>query len=326
MEKILSIDVGYGDVKVYDGKGFYKFPTAVAPYTFSGVMGRRVNDSNSPYANEKVYTLEGRDYLVGKMALSDPNCKTSRSDNFIMKFTPLFVYKAMELTGVKPDVIALGIPLGRYISADSESFKKKYKERLEKFMVNREVVEVKNVEIFAQGHGIYIDCLMKEENQWLKDRNVVVVDIGFNTIDILSVIEGAPTRKNSTTLVNKGVVAVIKDLQEYIKNRYEIDLTEQATKDVLATRSVRIYGDAIDLSDVIDELIEDYAVWLIEEIEGRMKDVMQRADKMVIAGGGAYYVRNYIPEKYKNFVFVPDQPEYANTRGYYMLALRKISA
>ncbi len=318
--KVVSVDIGYGDVKIFDGKNQYKMPTAIAPYSFSAFMGSINHDKNSPYNKENIYTLDGKDYLIGERALQDVYCKTTRSDNFVLKYTPLFIYKTIELIGYIPDSVALGIPLVKYIASDSESFKEKYRERVSKFIINKQIISIDNIEIYAQGHGIYIDSLMKDENKDLGDKSVLVVDIGFNTIDILWVINGTPTRKNSTTLVNKGVVAIIKDLQEYIKNNHDIDLSEQVAKDILIEKKIEIYGHKIDLTGIIQDLIEDYASWLVEEIEGRMKDTMQRVSKVIIAGGGAYYVKNFIPDKY-NFIYIPEIPEFSNARGYYALSL-----
>ncbi len=319
-EKIVAIDVGYGDVKVFDGEKYYKHPTAVAPYSFSSFAGKIEQDENSPYLEESIYTLDGRDYLIGNRALQDIYCKSSRSESFIFKYTPLFIYKAIEDTGFMPDTVALGIPLINYIASDSRVFKKKYKERVGKFIINSQVISIDNVEIFAQGHGIYIDCLTQEENRNLKKESVLVVDIGFNTIDILSVVEGTPTRKDSTTLVNKGVVAIIKNLQEYIKGNYNLDLSEQSVKDILLTNGLNIYGNEIDLTDIIRDIVEGYSNWLIGELEERMENATQRIKKVIIAGGGAYYIKDFIPEKY-SFIYIPKSPEFANVRGYYALAL-----
>ena len=318
---VLAIDIGYGDVKVFDGERGYKFPTAVAPYSFSSFTNRVVNDKNSPFADEVVFTFEGLGYVVGERALHDPDCMATRSYDFILKYTPLFVYKVIKDIGHVPSTLALGIPLGRYISKNSEVFKQEYVERVRKFVVNKEVVEIENVEIYAQGHGIYIDYLVNGGENAEDGDNAVVVDIGFNTVDILFIDNGTPTKKNSGTLTGKGVVVIVNDLDEYLRDNYDLELSEQALKDVLMKKRIKIYGDEINLVDVITEITATYTKTIINDIESKLDKVMKSVNKIIFAGGGAHYVRGFIPDRYRKIAYVPDSPEFANVRGYYNLSL-----
>ncbi len=324
MGSIVAIDIGYGDVKVFDGEKCYKFPTAVAPYSLSSFTNRVVDDKNSPFANEVVFTFEGRGYIVGEMALHDPDCMTTRSDSFILKHTPLFVYKTIRDIGYVPDTVVLGLPLGRYISKRSELFKREYAERIKKFVVNKEVVEINKVEIYAQGHGIYIDCITQKGNEGLSDEDAIVMDIGFNTVDVLSIVNGVPTKKNSVTMTGKGVVIMVRELDGYIRDNYEFELSEQALKKVLMNGSFRVYGKTVELADVIEEIKESYANLIIGELESRVGSAIQgKSDigKIIVAGGGAYYIKDFLLNKYEDLIYVLESPEYANARGYYKLAV-----
>ena len=316
---ILSVDVGFGDVKSCSGDGFacVKFPSAIAPYSFGGATH---TDGDGLYREEKVYEFEGQSYLIGEQALLDSNCKTTRSPEFIVEYSPLFVYKAKELLSVSEiERLAVGIPLGMFVNPAMERFKTRYRERLAKFIVNGELIEPAHVDVFAQGHGIYIDYLIKEQ-KIDSDETVLVVDVGFNTIDMLAVVKGKPNKKNSQTLRNKGVVKIIADLQSYLQDNFMLELSEQAVKDILLKRALKVYGDVKDLSDVIDTISENYASWFFGEIKSQKDDFLQTADKLVIAGGGAYFLKNAIPPEYKGFVYIPENPEFANARGYYKLS------
>ena len=52
---VVAIDIGYGDVKVFDGEKGYKFSTAVAPYSLSSFTNKAFIDENSPFAKENVF-------------------------------------------------------------------------------------------------------------------------------------------------------------------------------------------------------------------------------------------------------------------------------
>jgi len=322
---VLSVDVGYGDVKAFGGVKKVKFPSAIAPYSFGG--SERPHDDFF-YSKEKVYHFDGDDYLLGEMALLDENCKTSRSQEFIEKYSPLFVYAVMERLNMlkkdgenEIDRLAVGIPLTTFVSPAAESFKKRYKEKLKKFVVDNNLVKVKEVDVFAQGHGIYIDYLTA--NKKSIDETVLVVDIGFNTVDILAVVKGTPRKKGSTTLRNRGVIKVVSNLREYIKEAYGIEVSEQGVKDILNKGGFKLYGNFVDLGEKIESIVKDYSEWLFNEIKSQKDEFLQSADKLIVAGGGAYYVKNAIPEEYRGFVFIPQEPEFANARGYYTLSLSK---
>jgi len=309
---LISVDVGFGDVKyVADGGCKGKFPTAVAPYT----LGSLAKDSSGLYDYRDLLTFEGKDYLIGESALLDENCKTTRSSEFILKYSPLFIYKVLKEIG-SINALAVGVPLGMFVSRGFEDFKYHYQKRLAKFMINSDVIEIPTIHLFAQGHGIYIDYL---NATGAEDNTVLVVDIGFNTIDILSVIKGVPQRKGSKTLHNSGVVRIVESLQDYIASQYSFELSEQAAKDVLSKGSIKLYGAKQDLTDIISGISNDYAVWLIEELKTQKDDFLKKADKLIIAGGGAYFVKPFIPREYSSMIYIPDEPDFANARGFYLM-------
>jgi len=96
----------------------------------------------------------------------------------------------------------------------------------------------------------------------------------------------------------------------------QIDLSEQESKDVLRHGRIRVYGAEKDLSELARESAERYMDWLIQEVHSKWMARIQRAEKVIIAGGGAYYLQEHIPEEYLPLVHVPDHPEYANARGF----------
>jgi len=71
------------------------------------------------------------------------------------------------------------------------------------------------------------------------------------------------------------------------------------------------------LSEIIRKVVEDYADWLMSVVTSRWEDRVQRADRLILAGGGAYYLKPYIPAKYRKVLFVPDEPEFSNARGFF---------
>ena len=48
-----------------------------------------------------------------------------------------------------------------------------------------------------------------------------------------------------------------------------------------------------DLSGIIEDIVSEYVEWLLQEVQSRWDGFLKRADRLIIAGGGAYYVRDF---------------------------------
>ena len=49
-----------------------------------------------------------------------------------------------------------------------------------------------------------------------------------------------------------------------------------------------------DLSGIIEDIVSEYVEWLLQEVQGRWDGFLKRADRLIIAGGGAYYVKEFL--------------------------------
>ena len=119
----LGLDVGYGDVKaVYQREGILemlKFPTAIA------YAEREVGDL-SAFAGGEEYEYRGRIYVVGREALF--GAFSTRSFEFMKRYSPLFVFKAVKKihgkTGELVTDVAMGLPLSHYTDVNLKERRK----------------------------------------------------------------------------------------------------------------------------------------------------------------------------------------------------------
>ncbi len=308
----LGLDVGYGDVKaVYQHAGvleMLKFPTAIA-YAERGV------GELSAFAQDEEYEYRGKKYLIGKEALF--GAFSTRSFEFMKRYSPLFVFKAVkkihEKTGAVVTNIAMGLPLSYYTDENL----KELVPLLERIEVGRVVLESK-VRFYPQGLGVLADYRLSQAGDVNRqtDRDMLIIDIGFNTVDVIAVERGRIVKGESDTLERHGVSKISLTLAREIKSRMQLDLSEQESKDVLRQGKIRVYGAQRDLSELVRELAEKYMDWLIQEVRSKWTARIQRVEKVVIAGGGAYYLQEHIPEEYRPLIHIPERPEYANARGF----------
>ena len=325
----IGLDVGFGDVKVVANaindeasevsaaNITLKYPTAVA-YAKTGIIG-------SLGSNEEEYDFNGRTYLVGKTALQCHDLFSTRDIEFLLRYSPLLAYKAIKNVATMgniplPDLlsaqkrICLGIPLAYY------SKRHELEDSLSNYTVCGDIMSFDAIDVRAQSQGILFDYMVDEHAQPVENRideTALVVDIGFNTVDVLGVVAGRPSKEWSGMIEHGGICRMCDDLKNYLQTEFSFNLPEQVVKDIICNGYVNLYGSRKDLSTPIRSYKEAYCDWLIQEINSRWDKFLKRADRLIIAGGGSYYTDS-LQERYpSDFVIIPDMPEFGNARGFF---------
>jgi len=318
----IGIDVGYGDVKTvasYNGQiEYFKFPTAVA-YAGDGFAlgGFKAETEVSEYK------YNGRTYKVGKPALSCPELFSTRDISFLLTYAPLLVYVALEQLAKKYSMsfedlaeaekhLCVGLPLAHW-----EKHKVKFTDILTSFQVSGRHIRFDTIEVLPQGQGVLVDYVLDDSGNENEDRgnsNLLIVDIGFNTVDILCVEEGICSKRWSDMIEGGGICRICDILNKHLQ-KSEVFLPEQAVKDVLLKKELSIYGQKNDYSTVIRNASEAYTDMLEQEIRSRWAPFLQKAHKLILAGGGAYYVGNFSGYS-PGFAYTPYLSEYCNARGF----------
>ncbi|MBN2251089.1 MAG: ParM/StbA family protein [Candidatus Altiarchaeota archaeon] len=318
----IGIDVGYGDVKTavnFNGKTeYFKFPTAVA-YAKDGLVLGGFGTENAI----KEYEYNGRNYRVGHSALKCSDIFYTRDISFLLTYAPLLIYASLEriadIYSIGLDELmdaekqlCIGLPLAYW-----EEYESRFAGMLAGFRVAGRHVRFDAVEVLAQGQGVLVDFVIDDAwhvNGERANCDIVIVDIGFNTIDVLCVEEGTCSKEWSDMIEGGGICRICESVGNILQ-KSRIYLPEQAVKDVLMKKQLTIYGQTRDFSGVIRNASEAYTDMLEQEIRSRWSRFLQRADRLIIAGGGAYYLSNfdgYPPD----FVEVSPLPEYSNSRGF----------
>ncbi|MBU1171301.1 MAG: ParM/StbA family protein [Proteobacteria bacterium] len=326
---LLGVDIGFGDVKAtvfYDGKQTtIKFPTAISPCQRSEIRGLDNTQDQFIYKSRK--------FLLSYDALFSDTIISTRSLQFLKEFTPIFLFKVLvelskelniplERLVHQPKKICLGLPLEFFFLE-----KNAIRGSIETFMVTyilkgkstSYTVSCPNVDVRAQGQGVMTDFLITEKGLRTGhlESNVLVVDIGFNTVDVLSFIRGRASSNGSYMMNGQGVCRITRELGIEIKQEQGVTLSEQKLKEVLRTRQLKIKNQDLPLNSTIDMVVTEYVAHLIHELETKSQQTMNDAETLIVAGGGAYYLSGQLKSLFTdNFLHIPGQPEFANARGY----------
>jgi plasmid segregation protein ParM len=301
----IAIDVGYGDVKVKTEDKLFKFTNAI-----SFVSNATVN-----YESDlNVFKYNGDEYLVGDEALSRKPFIT-RDFNYLSEFAPLLVYKALKMAGATAeDEIQLitGLSLKDWDKASQ------FGKVLTSIFVNDEHFKIKpsSIKLVPQGKGVYLDYKSTHEITGENDY-LAIVDIGYNTFDFLVFKDGRTVKEYNYANTN-GVNAIVTEVSKLLSRDYPVTFSEQEIKELLQTRQVRIGSQTHDISTLIQKEVSRYCKLTKNEIQTKNPELLHRAYKIVISGGGAHILADNKISMFEHQDYCSTPHEFANVRGYYM--------
>ena len=303
---MLGLDIGFGDVKAVaeDGRKL-KIPTAVA------YVGEGVCDLGELSCDHREYLYMGRKYVVGEAAIS--RAFSTRSLEFLRKYSPLLACRVIEELQFDVSSLAFGLPMAYYTSKNKSYFLSS----MRKIEAPGRTIKL-DAEVFPQGVGALLDYRLSDNGRE-KDGTAtsgLVLDVGFNTVDVVAFENGSAVKVDSGMLERAGISKVTQELANTLQSETTINLTEQEAKDTLLKGRLTVYGYEKDLGEIIRETTERYVEWLFSVVASRWEDRLQRAGILILSGGGAYYLKTYVPARYRKVLFIPEEPEFANARGF----------
>ena len=295
----LGSDIGFGNnkyiLKLNEKAIKNKFPTAVARVSI-----KAKNDKD-------VYQFKNGFYRVGNRAIE--KTEPTRNIKFLIRHTPLFIQHILQTNNIKK-INELKVKTGLSLFYYDE-----YKEIFKETIKNMEIEGINEIKVklFAQGQGILYDYL--SQNNTIDMNEITVVDIGNYTIDFLHFKKDNKIfkpYKEECFGIPEGAYIIINLLKDYLQEEYKINLTEQETNLILQKGDFTLRGKKIDVKDIIEDLKNEYTFKILNLLENRT-DLINRTDKIVFGGGGAYFLdKKELPEH----SFIVNEPEFANVRGY----------
>jgi plasmid segregation protein ParM len=181
------------------------------------------------------------------------------------------------------------------------------------------LIKVDKIKVIPQTFGSLFDLILNDEGK-LKDpekirQRVGIIDIGFQTTDLA--LATPQFIESSSGSLDVGVRSVANQLSRDLSRKYSITLDTTEAEEALRQKSVKIFGESVDLSDMIAERTREVAELILSyahSLWGRG----ERLNRLILAGGGANIFRSYF-STYPNF-HVPEEPSLSNVRGYLKLA------
>jgi len=299
MNEPIAVDIGYSSTKVsYRGKQV-RFPTAISFAT----------DIGTQFGQENVYKFEGEKYYVGQEAVSEESFTTT-DYKFLRKFAPLLIFHILkkfdEHNLDMPIVVKTGLAISDWDKRDD------FKQRLSTIEVDGKKIDLQ-VTVIPQGAGAIIDWVNNENNGVYPDR-ISVIDIGHNTINFLSYVNGRPVKKDISGYPGHGISSIIKPFTNYLENTYKMNFSQQEAIQIFIKNKFMFNGeDQENVREMITQLKKQFVSKLFNSVLVNDKKIIGISDIVLLAGGGALLLQDVdFPPQYK----IIQEPVFANVRGY----------
>jgi len=299
----LGLDIGYSQTKIGTPDKLYKLPTAISYAIDSGIN----------YGEDEVYEFEGKKYRVGDVAIDE--AFTTTNYKFLHKYAPLILFHVLNKLGlVNEQGLTQQIDLRTGLALTDWSHKEEFTQRLSNFTVNGINIKINNITIIPQGAGVYYDYIHTKTGGNIPSP-VSVIDIGYNTINFLYFEDNLPIKSKCKAMPEHGVVSIIRPFVNWLEAKYSTKFTEQeAIKILLRNKFIFNGEEQPEVTKMINELKANFVDKLFNSILVSEKKLLGMSEKVVIAGGGTYFLKDVkFPP---NVDFVLDPYELSNVRGY----------
>ena len=311
MTVALALDLGFGNTKLYGGGGGVVLQSAVsvaASKEIHRMIGLRASNPPLRVASEagEFYVGEGAHDWGRPVENLELDRLTGSPETLA-----LFLGAATRY-GEPSEAISLmvGLPIGLLMDADAKSAQR----AVRGFLCGRfawaadgleHLMEVSRVRITSQPVGAMFDYLLSDDGTMPQDRRrasrgeIGVLGVGMNTVEVLAISNGKAVQRFTA-----GETLGVRRLLELVNHNGLYSLAE---------------ADGLLRSGALDTRAA-LRVWESEVlgfVERQWGASHRRFEVVVAVGGGACLLREALLRRFKEKVFVPDDPILATARGLY---------
>ena len=311
-KSILVCDIGFGYTKFIEAKIENNKAFVILQDSFPSVIRRLLSSAffqikdHPDYIEIKKDTKE-KCYLVGHSATENEKGIRIRNSEFLLDIFPLLLKRVLKIRKETslPSSLVVGTPFQEW---------NRLKEQLVK--IARECSNIEKVECYPQAASAA--C-----NLGKKCYNSLVVDIGFNTTDVVPIdATGRIISDQGVSWEKLGVSMVLEDLENFIKKDLGLSFTSFQIEKIFITPSYigRIAPSLKEWKKTILEIKNQIVNEYTKLLHAKLIDRFGKNKKLVLAGGGAKFLNK--PFKKLGWQIVSlKEPQFANAKGFLKLGL-----
>lgn len=286
---MISIDVGSGFTKFVSFKDEGFLPSIVAPCPQSLSFGSE---------GAKIVQIGNSRFLIG----NDAQSFAKSEDDFFETLTYdwpgsqawlALIYAVVATSGVvngKKEAVRIvtGLPQGIYLTKKQEILDMLKGAHAFLYM-DKEFEVVFDPMVIPQAAAPFT-CIGDVEDAY--EFGVGIIDVGTYTTG-LSVIENRNFIERKSASYPIGVSQLVKEIQAYAKNQYNLHLSAHKATSALQKKMIRYKGENIDISEKVKSITMSVASEMLEGIKEKWPGQGFDLD-VFIAGGGALFFEEAI--------------------------------
>jgi plasmid segregation protein ParM len=314
----IGLDDGYATTKIALPSGrVFAFPSRAR------VGASAITSLNVHHINVREYETGGCRYTAGAV-----DGESTRFDDYpFSNLNRVIVQHALQEAGLDGSALHVvsGLPVGAFYHAGGNKrldvIARKTANLLEGVVPTdgRLPAEVASHEVIPEALAAWYDHVLTDgpEGAHLDAEKVRtplgVVDIGGRTTDYV-VVEGESILHRSSGSLRCGLLDVKQQLAEQLQRRFDlVDVSERTVEDAVHTRSVRLFGQTHDVSELLEPALRE----VVERIYAETRRQLGQGatlERVLFVGGGALALAPHIRQWFPNQVIAP-MPVFANARG-----------
>ncbi|MBK5936591.1 ParM/StbA family protein [Halorhodospira halophila] len=324
MERCIGLDMGYGFIKIDDGREGHVFPSVVGEGESGMPMSLGVAQRSG--SSELRITYGGKSYLLGDYAIRHSRLAhrglsptRAEGDDLKILFLGALSLYAREtvnnfhvVTGLPPGRMHMADDLVRQLRGDHEVIRHVGPSR---FGVS---IRLENIEVVPQPVGSFWAEVLDDRGQIRGDHpllngRVGIMDIGFRTSDFATVIDGEYSPGFCKT-VPLGISFGYEEIAQELSTQYGLEREQYTLDEAIIQGQVNVNGRPVDIVELRDRIFGDIATKLL--VEARSMWQIQEYDHIIITGGGGRVLERYLRPELSQAQLAQDSVT-ANARGYF---------
>lgn len=317
-----GLDVGYSATKLVSGERRVSFPSAVgtpdkARFSVNGAAG-------------SIILVEPDNVAVGEGAVRQSRFLHRREDRAWIESPEWYALALAAFSEVTTATrvemrVVTGLPVSFYDDREALKARLLGGHRLQRESRHSQTVEVTDVRVIPQPFGALLAATLDDRGRIVDDDlatgAVGVIDVGGKTTNLLSVNRLSEIG-TETASVNVGAWEAVRALRTWLATHCPglEDVRDHDLVAAMVARQVRFYGEPVDLSAVVEDILEPLAGQVLAEAT-QLWNGGAALDAVLVAGGGALLIGPFVQRHFRHARVVAD-PVYANAVGYWRFAER----
>ncbi|MEC0092521.1 ParM/StbA family protein [Paenibacillus macquariensis] len=324
MKNVRATDIGYGVLKDVDAKGIVCKTRAVV-----GRLGDSMTPNDTLAAD--VIMIDGISYVIGddvynlgrKPIVANETVNRAQSEAY--KVLAMYSLAKRHTVNEEAVTVITGMP---YQNLDeSDEIKALFNGEHSLTFNGKEItVNVNSTVVVSQGLGTYY-TLVKQRGNDIIIKRILVVDLGFKTINYLPIISGEIDALTVKTARELDIQSAYKKIADAVNLEYKTDYKYYHIDDLLDhgvprqdINTGKIFDPIMDklyVKDAFDEYAKSVWADLIDKYSGAFMDDL---DEVVFGGGTAERVETNLLEHKKHYCTIMDNAQDAQVLGYAEIA------